>query len=293
MHIKNFSLFTGSLLLSLAGHAAGSLQDWSAASGLPGGSWTATGAGAAIDSSILTIDTSVIGSNGYFLQSDVITKDGISLEASARYVSGYAADPARQSMVIAVTQGNNWGNGLYIGNGEIFILSDNMVKGLSATVDTHDSFHTYKIEVGATNGVGPASFNVYYDGTLKLSGSTFNSTDANGNNQSVYWGEGSSLAYGQSEWAFVRNTAPIPEPETYAMLLAGLGLIGGMARRHGSAAETRRNNVRPGPSDCPAPWVRARVKTGALQPDASGPVRVRWRSAHQRFLPLRVIRARH
>jgi hypothetical protein len=25
--------------------------------------------------------------------------------------------------------------------------------------------------------------------------------------------------------------APVPEPETYAMMLAGLGLLGGMARR--------------------------------------------------------------
>ena len=37
------------------------------------------------------------------------------------------------------------------------------------------------------------------------------------------------LDYGFSyKWS---NTAPVPEPETYAMLLAGLGLIGGIARR--------------------------------------------------------------
>jgi len=31
-------------------------------------------------------------------------------------------------------------------------------------------------------------------------------------------------------------TAPVPEPETYAMLLAGLGLVGAMVRRRRAAA---------------------------------------------------------
>lgn len=33
------------------------------------------------------------------------------------------------------------------------------------------------------------------------------------------------------ETLYVKDVAPIPEPETYAMLLAGLGLIGAVARR--------------------------------------------------------------
>lgn len=38
-----------------------------------------------------------------------------------------------------------------------------------------------------------------------------------------------ALDYGYKyQWS---TTAPVPEPETYAMLLAGLGLIGGIARR--------------------------------------------------------------
>ncbi len=37
---------------------------------------------------------------------------------------------------------------------------------------------------------------------------------------------------GQSDWDNVRlNLAPVPEPETYAMMIAGLGLLGFMARR--------------------------------------------------------------
>lgn len=33
------------------------------------------------------------------------------------------------------------------------------------------------------------------------------------------------------ETIYVRNTLPVPEPETWAMLMAGLGLVGFMARR--------------------------------------------------------------
>lgn len=36
---------------------------------------------------------------------------------------------------------------------------------------------------------------------------------------------------GFEEWATVGTTAPIPEPETYALMLAGLGVMGFMARR--------------------------------------------------------------
>lgn len=232
LSVKQISLLPALLLLSFASQASGNLQDWSASSGLPVGQWVATGSAfSSVDSSALTIDTNNIADNSFFLQSDITTQNGISIEANARYVSGYTAHSARDSMVVAVTQGNNWGNALFIGQGQIFILSDNMQGGLSASVDTTNSFHTYKIDVGATNGSNAASFNVYYDGVLTLSGTTFNSSMANGNDQSVYWGEASMLANGKSEWAFVRNAAPVPEPESYAMMLAGLGLIGGVARR--------------------------------------------------------------
>jgi hypothetical protein len=36
----------------------------------------------------------------------------------------------------------------------------------------------------------------------------------------------------------IGGVAPVPEPETYAMLLAGLGLVGWQARRRTQAAQT-------------------------------------------------------
>ena len=47
----------------------------------------------------------------------------------------------------------------------------------------------------------------------------------------VGFSAGNGGAYGSQDilnWSF---TSPVPEPETYAMLLAGLGLVGGQIRR--------------------------------------------------------------
>ena len=44
-------------------------------------------------------------------------------------------------------------------------------------------------------------------------------------------GGGRDLMSDDTEFLMIRLAAPVPEPETYAMLLAGLGLIGAVARR--------------------------------------------------------------
>ena len=101
-------------------------------------------------------------------------------------------------------------------------------------------------------GGDPSSYEIN-NGTLSL----FADTDANGAGGadvllgSVNYGDSNgvlavnSVAAGSYYWAvagdavgtkggvylFSANTAPIPEPETYAMMLAGLGMLGFMGKR--------------------------------------------------------------
>jgi hypothetical protein len=55
-----------------------------------------------------------------------------------------------------------------------------------------------------------------------------NSVDA-GN---YYWSvSGDAVGTNGGAYLFAANTAPVPEPETYAMMLAGLGMLGFMGKR--------------------------------------------------------------
>ena len=59
--------------------------------------------------------------------------------------------------------------------------------------------------------------------SLVVGGATYDGAGTNAGNRA--YGFGATVA-----------VAPIPEPETYAMLLAGLGLVGAVARRRKSSA---------------------------------------------------------
>lgn len=120
--------------------------------------------------------------------------------------------------------------------------------------DTQDSF-TFTVAAGSVlNGLfittsdvaGPAGFTVTFgmrDSSSTVIPTTFLPLDAmSGNLLALPLGEGtySASIFGQGaseagayslNWSIELNAAPVPEAETYAMILAGLGLVGFMARR--------------------------------------------------------------
>jgi hypothetical protein len=80
-----------------------------------------------------------------------------------------------------------------------------------------------------TQGANMWGYNGY-----TLNGTSFTGTEYNGILQlSGNFGPGHSLVFSvnQPENWHGFNVAAVPEPETYAMMLAGLGMIGFMARR--------------------------------------------------------------
>jgi hypothetical protein len=219
-----------------AAWSADVITDWNAAAGLPTAStpaWLQTGSALSLTAGVLTLSTHSDAENVYFLQDSSVnpgfsTLAGASIEARLRYVSGSTSGDARDPAFIGFTQDGNWGNALFIGNGRIFIGNGTNTRGATAGVDT-SVFHTYRIDLGATAG-GSASFSVSVDGLAVLSGSTYFSASDNGMGERIYWGEGSSLAYGTTQWQFVRDAAPVPEPATWAMWTAGLLVAGARLR---------------------------------------------------------------
>ena len=107
--------------------------------------------------------------------------DNLVIEARLRVLSSSHSSASKRAADIIFTQSPEFGNGLFIGVDEIFLLVANAMKDVSAFVDTDDAFHTYRLEV---DGVGNIS--VFYDNVLTLSGSSW-SGPANGQTPRVAW----------------------------------------------------------------------------------------------------------
>lgn len=153
----------------------------------------------------LLISTSENSENIYYgqLEPIIVFPDVTVIEARMRVISVSSSSNARTESLIQFAMAPNQGNVLFIGKDEIFLLSGDLVRGASASVDTDDAFHTYRIEIN-TNGV----VNVFYDGSLALTGSTFiSNSGAFPGMRAIYWGNASVLANGVSEWEFFRHNA--------------------------------------------------------------------------------------
>ncbi|WP_229634124.1 FxDxF family PEP-CTERM protein [Duganella qianjiadongensis] len=79
----------------------------------------------------------------------------------------------------------------------------------------------------------PAELQMFVNGPLSFSVTGKVTPFFNGPANASYYSEGTIDAYAKVTYTY--TTAPVPEPETYAMLLAGLGLVGVVARRRKSA----------------------------------------------------------
>jgi len=81
----------------------------------------------------------------------------------------------------------------------------------------------------------PDSYNTVTDGTVTVTGSTFSSGTGNNAETTLYTFFDalgfSSLTFSTTGIAFELAVASVPEPETYAMMLAGLGAVGFLALR--------------------------------------------------------------
>ena len=81
------------------------------------------------------------------------------------------------------------------------------------------------------NATGLSALNAAAGGQFNFGGSittSFANPETTNDQIAIFgWGGGTPIAY----LDYSTTTAPIPEPETYAMMLAGLGMLGFMARR--------------------------------------------------------------
>lgn len=167
----------------------------------------------------LLVDTSGGGDHNkaaYWLQdhATLTIPTNYVIEARVRYVSGARRLAGHSHCCISWETTNYVGNGLNILDGEICLWLPNGGKGPSAPVDTSSAPHTYRIEFQGTHAGSP--FKVYQDGVLVLSGTNDYSPSWYAAYPRLWFGDGSSQAYGIAEWYSFRHNALTPA-------VAGLG----------------------------------------------------------------------
>lgn len=153
----------------------------------------------------LVLTTSTFGQIKAFVQTapQITLPDRVVVEANMRYISGSTTHSARAPAIIDVSVAPSVGNAVFIGQNEIFILAGDEQRGQTASVPTTDGFHTYRLEVTASTG----AVQVFYDGALKLAGSTFANAATHGDVPRIFWGQGSTLAVGTTQWSAIRHNA--------------------------------------------------------------------------------------
>jgi hypothetical protein len=131
---------------------------------------------------------------------------------------------------------NAWDKHLFLNYSGSSTLTFDHSSGVGATQITQDSNHftngnqgLYDIDiVFSGNALNPNEVSVYTITGGGLTASMFNTLSSGSGN--LYYA-GIELLQTDSSPGFDARIAAIPEPESYAMMLAGLGLMGFVARR--------------------------------------------------------------
>lgn len=235
-------------LVAAVAEVAASPAEWTSASGLlptqvcP--AWTLVDEASPENPSLaaggpLTLSTDVTAEDMFYRQSPpLITFPAgttTTIEAGVRFVSGSNDLASRRAIGIFFNTGS-LANTLYIGQDEAFLLTGVVTAGPSASVQTDDAVHTYRIEIATDNTIA-----VFYDGVVApiLTGSMF----ADSSPAQVAWGDGTGNAFGVSEWTFFRHDAdrgqapPCPVAVTFRSLTASRTAAGGVLVRWRTASE--------------------------------------------------------
>ena len=172
-------------------------------------------------------------------QSTLIGNLGTSLNSLVFDSNGnlFAANSALYSVNTNTGSASLLGNGgaSYSSSGDLAFVGGALYLSSAGSNDKLVSLNT---STGFASNVGSIGYgsvygmatndNVHLYGMSGTNVITINTTTGAGQFAVNYGGQGLGTAWGT---AFVSEANPVPEPETYAMMLAGLGLLGFMARR--------------------------------------------------------------
>jgi hypothetical protein len=138
------------------------------------------------------------------------------------------------------------------------------IDGPSATVDTDDSFHTYRIEVDDTSTAG-TPIRVYQDELLILTDTLLGSGSNVTPEPRIWFGDGTTWAYGASRWRSFRHNAAKDDPSLLGLwhLDEGTGTVAVDSSGHGN------HGVVNG-----AQWIEGAVGPAALRFDGNDVVHI-------------------
>ena len=177
-------------------------------------------------------------------QSGNATKGG-----SSGFASDFALYGSKQGWTSIAAFGSNADNGVAISTSKLgtnltFTFDKTTGRTGSWTVVNNDLKNNVKLDLVFAMHTGGGSSAWLFDNEFLGAGATATgSWTLNALNPGGKLADYSNLTFfarDLSKTAFQVPTTPVPEPETYAMLLAGLGLIGFMSRRRKGEYDTFR-----------------------------------------------------